>query len=90
MEGQGKYAEHPWECEFSNLYKDGMMYMHITKNPAKAKKNPALHALLPLQTGTEDMNAVMNVVITGRHSDIVGIGIVQKQEQNGIVKVAQF
>lgn len=83
MEGQCKYGEHPLECESSNLYKDGTRYMHVTKNPAKAKKTPALHALLPFQSGTENMNAVMNLVIIGRHSDIVGIGIVQKQEQNG-------
>lgn len=36
------------------------------------------------------MNAVMILAIIGRHSNIVGIGIVQKQEYNGIVEVAQF
>jgi len=36
------------------------------------------------------MNTVMNLVIIGRLSGVVGIGIVQKQEQNGIVKVSQF
>lgn len=36
---EGQYGEHPLECESSNLHKDGMMCMNITKNPAKAKKN---------------------------------------------------
>jgi len=32
------------EYESSNLHKDGIMYVHITKNPAKEKKN--LHCML--------------------------------------------
>lgn len=32
----------------------------------------------------------MNIVVIGKHLNTVGIGIVQKQKWNKIVKVAQF
>lgn len=54
--------------------KDRLVYMHKTKKISKY-----LHPLLPLQNmngvhGKENTNTVMNLVITGRHSNIVSIG----------------
>lgn len=64
---EGQYGEHPLECESSNLHKDGMMGMNITKNPAKAKKKPCIACSSILPDVTKNMNAVMNLVIIGRH-----------------------